>query len=180
MFVFSVNNINKLIRWDRQLLVFCKSHGRVLDLSAVINDVLNSTLQIKIREEQQHREEEDMDIEDESENEHERAATSETVLVPAFARLSRSLCDRVASREDTMGLLIQQYQDKEEEGSIEPDGRKIYAKVLYGDMNQGERVAVLTAFRKRKFPILVATDVAARGLDIPSISVVRESLVFEY
>ncbi|UYV76274.1 DDX42 [Cordylochernes scorpioides] len=63
--------------------------------------------------------------------------------------------------------------------------------LLHGDMDQNERTKVITAFKKKEFPILVATDVAegpflngnygtilcglwnaARGLDIPHIKTV--------
>ena len=42
-------------------------------------------------------------------------------------------------------------------------------KAIHGDLRQNKREKVLTAFRKRKYRILVATDIAARGLDIPHI-----------
>ncbi|WP_420132237.1 DEAD/DEAH box helicase [Rhodopseudomonas sp.] len=41
---------------------------------------------------------------------------------------------------------------------------------LHGDMDQTARMAALEAFRKGDLPILVASDVAARGLDIPEVS----------
>jgi len=41
---------------------------------------------------------------------------------------------------------------------------------LHGDMEQPERLAVLEKFRSGEIPILVASDVAARGLDIPGVS----------
>lgn len=44
--------------------------------------------------------------------------------------------------------------------------------LLHGDMDQLERNTVITAFKKKEMPILVATDVAARGLDIPHIRTV--------
>ncbi|XP_073539197.1 ATP-dependent RNA helicase DDX42 [Phyllobates terribilis] len=44
--------------------------------------------------------------------------------------------------------------------------------LLHGDMDQSERNKVITDFKKKNIPILVATDVAARGLDIPSIKTV--------
>ncbi|CAK9878762.1 unnamed protein product [Sphagnum jensenii] len=37
---------------------------------------------------------------------------------------------------------------------------------MHGDKSQGERDFVLSQFRAGQTPILVATDVAARGLDI--------------
>ncbi|CAL8274539.1 unnamed protein product [Lota lota] len=44
--------------------------------------------------------------------------------------------------------------------------------LLHGDMDQSERNKVIADFKKQNLPILVATDVAARGLDIPSIRTV--------
>jgi superfamily II DNA/RNA helicase len=41
---------------------------------------------------------------------------------------------------------------------------------LHGDMEQSARLAALDQFRKGELPILVASDVAARGLDIPEVS----------
>ncbi|XP_057986129.1 DEAD-box ATP-dependent RNA helicase 40 isoform X2 [Hevea brasiliensis] len=51
-------------------------------------------------------------------------------------------------------------------------GRNFGAAVIHGDKSQGERDWVLNQFRNGKSPILVATDVAARGLDIKDIRVV--------
>lgn len=44
--------------------------------------------------------------------------------------------------------------------------------LLHGDIDQAERNKVITSFKKRELDILVATDVAARGLDIPHIRTV--------
>ncbi|MDA9450110.1 MULTISPECIES: DEAD/DEAH box helicase [unclassified Bradyrhizobium] len=41
---------------------------------------------------------------------------------------------------------------------------------LHGDMDQPARMAALEQFRKGELPLLVASDVAARGLDIPEVS----------
>ena len=46
---------------------------------------------------------------------------------------------------------------------------KFNAEAIHGDLRQSKREKVLMKFRKNKFQILVATDVAARGLDIPHI-----------
>jgi superfamily II DNA/RNA helicase len=44
------------------------------------------------------------------------------------------------------------------------------AAALHGDMDQHARMAALDSFRTGEIPILVASDVAARGLDIPAVS----------
>jgi superfamily II DNA/RNA helicase len=44
------------------------------------------------------------------------------------------------------------------------------AAALHGDMHQGARNRTLTAMRRGQLRILVATDVAARGIDVPTIT----------
>ncbi|KAI8118722.1 ATP-dependent RNA helicase DDX42 [Lucilia cuprina] len=41
--------------------------------------------------------------------------------------------------------------------------------LLHGDMDQADRNKVITQFKRKECDVLVATDVAARGLDIPHI-----------
>ena len=43
-------------------------------------------------------------------------------------------------------------------------------KALHGDMSQGQRDGVMIQFKEHKLPLLVATDVAARGLDIEHVT----------
>ncbi|KAK9119738.1 hypothetical protein Scep_017831 [Stephania cephalantha] len=63
---------------------------------------------------------------------------------------TKKMCDRLASN------MAQQYG----------------AAAIHGDKSQSEREHVLNQFRTGRSPILVATDVAARGLDIKDIRVV--------
>ncbi len=46
----------------------------------------------------------------------------------------------------------------------------IKAAVIHGDRSQNQRNAALSGFRARHFRVMVATDVASRGLDIPHVS----------
>jgi len=41
---------------------------------------------------------------------------------------------------------------------------------IHGDLSQGQRTAALAGFRRRTYRVMVATDVAARGLDVPGVS----------
>ncbi len=51
-------------------------------------------------------------------------------------------------------------------------GRGYFAAGLHGDMKQAQRDRVMQSFRKGRTDILVATDVAARGIDVDDIEAV--------
>lgn len=48
----------------------------------------------------------------------------------------------------------------------------VVCRALHGDIAQAQREATLAGFRGGKFSVLVATDVAARGLDISGVELV--------
>jgi len=50
--------------------------------------------------------------------------------------------------------------------------KKIPCCAIHGDRSQTEREEALHAFKTGANPVLVATDVAARGLDIPNVALV--------
>ncbi len=58
---------------------------------------------------------------------------------------------------------VQRLSDK-----LEKDGIK--SQAIHGNKSQGQRNRALDAFKKNTSNVLVATDVAARGLDIPNVS----------
>jgi superfamily II DNA/RNA helicase len=64
-----------------------------------------------------------------------------------------------ANRKTTVALL---------EKSLRAHGFNVGA--LHGDMDQPARLRMLTAFRNNEITYLIASDVAARGLDIPDVS----------
>ena len=64
-----------------------------------------------------------------------------------------------ANRKTTVALL---------EKSLQKHG--FNAGALHGDMDQSARMKMLAAFRANEVTLLIASDVAARGLDIPDVS----------
>ncbi|XP_058770356.1 DEAD-box ATP-dependent RNA helicase 3, chloroplastic-like [Vicia villosa] len=48
----------------------------------------------------------------------------------------------------------------------------IPSKALHGDISQYQREKTLNGFRQGRFTVLVATDVASRGLDIPNVDLI--------
>jgi len=48
----------------------------------------------------------------------------------------------------------------------------IWTAVIHGDINRGGRAKALTLFKSGKSQVLIATDIAARGIDIPELPLV--------
>ncbi|MAN67656.1 DEAD/DEAH box helicase [uncultured Hyphomonas sp.] len=46
----------------------------------------------------------------------------------------------------------------------------LYAEAIHGNKSQNQRIRALDNFKKGKAPILVATDIAARGIDVDGVS----------
>ncbi len=51
----------------------------------------------------------------------------------------------------------------------------VFAAALHGGLNQAQRTRVLAAFKSGELPVLVATDVAARGIHVDDVSLVLQA-----
>ena len=81
---------------------------------------------------------------------------------------------------DFYGLVFTMTKNDADTVSRLLDERGYEAAALHGDVPQGQREKILARFRNKKTRILVATDVAARGIDITGLShVVNYSLPFD-
>ncbi len=81
---------------------------------------------------------------------------------------------------DFYGLVFTMTKSDADRVTRELDMRGYDAAALHGDIMQNQREKVLERFRLKKTRILVATDVAARGIDIKGVShVVNYSLPFD-
>ena len=81
---------------------------------------------------------------------------------------------------DFYGLVFTMTKADADRVTRELDLRGYEAAALHGDIMQNQREKVLERFRLKKTRILVATDVAARGIDISGLShVVNYSLPFD-
>ena len=96
------------------------------------------------------------------------------------------LTDDEARKAQRLPQLLQQYHKsrtnrvlvfalyKKEAARVEQTLQRLGHKALaiHGDMTQEQRTRALHAFKEGSTPLLVATDVAARGLDIPDVELV--------
>jgi ATP-dependent RNA helicase RhlB len=72
--------------------------------------------------------------------------------------------------DPTRSLVFTNTKDMAENIAATLKGNDISAAVLSGDVPQNLRLRILLDFTEGRLPVLVATDVAARGLHIPDVS----------
>ncbi|SNT69802.1 DEAD/DEAH box helicase [Psychrobacter sp. LV10R520-6] len=81
------------------------------------------------------------------------------------------ILDKVVCQQDVEQVIIFAATKRSTEKlakSLQEDGHK--ASFLHGDLPQSKRNRIVQDLRNGKCKILVATDVAARGLDVPALS----------
>ena len=93
---------------------------------------------------------------------------------------TEALVRLIDTAEDFYGLVFCQTKVDADAVAKELDERHYEAAALHGDIPQSQREKILSRFRARKTRILVATDVAARGIDIEGVShVVNYSIPYD-
>lgn len=79
-----------------------------------------------------------------------------------------TLLDQLAERDGSVIIFVKTKNGADRMAErLHKNQYRAYA--IHGDLPQGKRQRVIENFRKEKFNILVATDIAARGLDISHI-----------
>ena len=93
---------------------------------------------------------------------------------------TEALVRLIDTAENFYGLVFCQTKVDADAVAKELDERHYEAAALHGDIPQGQREKILSRFRAGKTRILVATDVAARGIDIEGIThVVNYSIPYD-
>ena len=77
-----------------------------------------------------------------------------------------ALCRIIDIEDEFYGLVFCRTKNDTSQLAQKLGDRGYLADALHGDLSQQEREKILNKFRKQKINILVATDVAARGIDI--------------
>ena len=101
------------------------------------------------------------------------------MLLPCqWSERTELVCDLIRAKVPGDGRVIVFCDTKRDCGELQEALQKELdkgAKALHGDVNQSQREVVLAGFRANKFQTLVATDVAARGLDISGVELVARA-----
>jgi ATP-dependent RNA helicase DeaD len=82
------------------------------------------------------------------------------------------LCRLIDIYNPKLSIVFCNTKKKVDELTIELQGRGYFVDGLHGDLRQPQRDKVMSKFRTGNIDILVATDVAARGLDVDDVDIV--------
>ncbi|OGN76383.1 MAG: RNA helicase [Chloroflexi bacterium GWB2_49_20] len=99
------------------------------------------------------------------------AITVTHALYPVPQHLKAGLLMQLLKRTDTNSVLIftrTKHRAQKLAMQIENSGFRVTS--LHGNRSQGQRQEALNGFKRGRYQIMVATDIAARGLDVESIS----------
>jgi len=157
-----IRKIIEQIRPDRQVLMWSATWPK--EVQALAEDFLNDYIQVNIGSLElaaNHNIRQIVDIIQDSEKE---------------SKLS-NLLRELSSEPSFKAIIFVETKKKVDDitKAIRGEGSNSYrwqAISIHGDKSQQERDYVLTEFRNGKYPILVATDVAARGLDVEDVKYV--------
>jgi ATP-dependent RNA helicase DeaD len=101
-------------------------------------------------------------------------------IIPQAKRLD-ALVAFIESTHDFYGIVFCQTKVLTNDVMEQLVRRGFHANCLHGDMSQASRNQVIKRFKNKSFTILVATDVAARGIDVADLThVVNFSLPDEH
>ena len=97
--------------------------------------------------------------------------TQYTIIVPRESKLERLsyLLDSDEFRR-VMVFTNTKYMAQRVADKLQKQGYQ--AEALHGDIPQSKRTTIMNNFKRGKFPILVSTDVAARGIDVDDVEAV--------
>eukprot|EP00796_Vickermania_ingenoplastis_P008814 gene8815-6199_t len=89
-----------------------------------------------------------------------------------FSEFSAMMADLVKVYSGAHGKTIVFTNTKKDCHDLSINNTKLDSQCLHGDMQQEQRESTMKSFRENKFSVLIATDVAARGLDLPMVDLV--------
>ncbi|NME67438.1 DEAD/DEAH box helicase [Flammeovirga aprica] len=78
----------------------------------------------------------------------------------------------IRQQGDARGVVFTKTKAEAQQVAKQLHGKQFKAESIHGDLNQKERDKVMRAFKGNKLQILVATDLAARGIDIADLAYV--------
>ena len=150
-FINDVKRILKIIPQKRQSLFFSATMSP--DIQAIIKDFLKNPVSISVKT-----------------RDTSKAVDQDVVRFKGIDTKVDLLHNILTDKEVSKAIVFGRTKHGVEKLSRELVKRGFKADSIHGDKNHNHRQRALKAFKDDAVNILVATDVAARGLDIPAVS----------
>lgn len=147
-----VNQISSEARWRRQSMLF----SATLEGNGVANfarDILNDPIQIEAEPSRK-----------------ERPKILQWIHYADTYEHKLQLLHHLIQHEIDSGIIFVKTRERLLQLHSQLQSLGIHSLYLQGEMAQDKRMAALASFKAGKAKLLIATDVAARGIDIPNVS----------
>lgn len=149
-FLPDIHNILKCMLQERQTLLFSATMPQ--DIKHLAEEIMQDPVTVQI-------------------GRIEPAATVYHTLYPVRQHLKTALLMEILKRTDVESVLIfTRTKQRTEQVAQQLKNAGFKAASIQGDLSQHRRQAALDGFRSGRYKILVATDIAARGIDVLGIS----------
>lgn len=150
-FIDDMRMIMSKMRKQRHTLFFSATMGR--DIERLIGDFLSSPVIISVKT-----------------TDTPSSIDQDVVRIPRGADKFEVLAGLLKDRDFSRVLVFGRTKFGVEKLAKALSRLHIHAESIHGNKTHGARIRALEAFKAGKVSVLVATDVAARGIDIPAVS----------
>jgi superfamily II DNA/RNA helicase len=150
-FIDDMRFIMGKMRAERHTLFFSATMSR--EIEKLIGDFLNNPTRISVK------------MRDTSKN-----VDQDVVRIPRGGDKFAKLVELLSDRDFTRVLVFVRTKHGAERLAKELSRKHLHAESIHGNKSHNARLRALQAFTNGQVQALVATDVAARGLDIPAVS----------
>ncbi|MEK7144971.1 MAG: DEAD/DEAH box helicase [Patescibacteria group bacterium] len=150
-FIDDMRTILSKMRKERHTLFFSATMGK--DIQKLIGDFLDQPVIISVKT-----------------RDTPSSVDQDVVRIPRGKDKFEVLAEMLKDREFSRVLVFGRTKFGVEKLAKALSRLHIHAESIHGNKTQGARQRALEAFKAGKVSVLVATDVAARGLDIPAVS----------
>ncbi len=148
-----VKEIIKALPQKRQNLMFSATLPK--EIQGLVSKMLNNPIHV--------------DIKDDKKN---TPKIEQRVLFMEETHKAEALLDLLHYNDYQSVIVFVRTKRKADKLAKQLNVNHIRTKAFHGDVNQSQRMAVLELFKQKEVRVLIATDVAARGIDIDQLEVV--------
>lgn len=150
-FIDDIRDILKSIPEERQTLLFSATMPK--EIRDIATNLMKSPTEIKVKAKE-------MTVEN---------INQYFIEVPEKYKFD-TLTNHFDIHAPTLAIVFSRTKKRVDEISEGMQARGFRAEGIHGDLTQGKRMSVLNKFKNGRVEVLVATDVAARGLDISGVT----------